>query len=65
MIDVTVQDHGSLFLLQPHTAAAKAWIEENVQEDARWWGNALVIEHRYIDNVVNGAIKDGLTVEEK
>ncbi|MCX7177946.1 MAG: hypothetical protein NTX56_03980 [Proteobacteria bacterium] len=65
MTDMTVQDHGTLFLLTPNTAAAKVWIDENVQEGARWWGKALVVEHRYIGDVVNGAINDGLTVEEK
>jgi len=26
---------------------ANAWIDEHVQEDTTWYGDALVVEHRY------------------
>jgi hypothetical protein len=28
------------------TLRAKEWIDEHVQEDAQWFGHALVVEHR-------------------
>lgn len=61
--DFTVQNEGSIFLLHPLTPAANAWIEEHIPEDAQYFGNAVVVEHRYIADIVGGIQRDGLTVE--
>jgi hypothetical protein len=45
--DVLVRNEGSIFLFQPLTSRAKRWIAENVQPDTQWFGDALVVEHRY------------------
>ena len=45
--DVLVQNEGSIFLFRPLTPKAKAWITEHIQPDAQWFGDALVVEHRY------------------
>ena len=44
--DVFVSYEGSIFLFTPLTAAAQQWIDENVQPDAQWFANALVVVHR-------------------
>lgn len=62
MADFTVQNHGSIFILTPHTPEAEAWVEEHIPDDAQLWGNGIVVEHRFIDNIVEGARADGLEV---
>jgi hypothetical protein len=61
-IDFRVENHGSIYLLRPLTARARAWVENNLPEDAPAFGNAVAVEHRYIADIVTGAINDGLTV---
>ena len=45
--DVFVRCEGTIFLFEPLTIAAKQWIDENVQPDTQWFGNALAVEWRY------------------
>jgi hypothetical protein len=63
MPDLKVQNEGSLFLLQPYTREGRDWINENVSDEAMFYGTALVVEHRYIEDIVEGAISEGLEVE--
>jgi len=63
MCDLFVQNEGSIFLLRPLTAVGHNWIEDNLPSDAQEFGGAVVIEHRYIAAIVNGAEADGLVVE--
>lgn len=61
--DITVQREGSIFLLHLHTPEARLWVDEYVnQDDAQWWAGALVVEHRYVNEIAFGAIDDGLVV---
>jgi hypothetical protein len=60
--DFVVENHGTIFLLQPLTPAANSWIEENLPEDHMTFGGAVVVEHHYIADIVHGAIADGLEV---
>ena len=61
--DFVVENHGTIFLLQPLTPAANSWIEENLPEDAQRLGAAVAVEHRFITDIVRGAIADGLEVQ--
>jgi hypothetical protein len=61
--DFSVRDEGTLFLLYPQSEAAKAWVEEHIPEDATYWGNAVVVEHRYIQDILAGINEDGLIVD--
>jgi len=45
--DVLVRNEGSIFLFQPLTPRAKAWIAEHVEPDPLRFGDALVVVHRY------------------
>lgn len=60
MGDFGVSDHGSICLLHPHTEAAREWIEQNVADDAQFFGNALAVERRYIGALIAGMESDGL-----
>jgi len=44
--DVLVANAGTVFTFCALTARAKEWIDENVQDDAQWFGSSLVVEHR-------------------
>jgi hypothetical protein len=59
--DFHVVDDHSLFLLQPITAAAAGWITEHLPADAMMFGSAIVIEHRYVEDILDGITGDGLT----
>ena len=63
--DFTVENHGSIFLLQPLTAAAWQWIEDNININAetQFWDSAIVVEHRFIHDIVCGIQSDSLAVE--
>jgi hypothetical protein len=61
--DFWVQNHGSLYLLIPQTEAAQDWVGENIPDDAQWFGKGIVVEHRYIYDIVDGIRGDGLEVE--
>lgn len=60
--DFLVADHGTIFLLTAATEQAREWADQNLPEDRTEFGNAIVVEHRYIGDIVEGAVNDGLTV---
>ena len=62
MRDLIVRNMNSIFLLVPVTEAGRDWISNHIPDDALTWGKAIVVEHRYIGDIVEGAIADGLTV---
>lgn len=61
--DFRVENHGSIFLLQPMTPEADAWVGEHIPEDAQYLGTAVAVEHRFIADIVAGIQRDGLTVK--
>jgi hypothetical protein len=60
--DVTVDNHGSIVLFHLHTDAARAWVSEHVSDEAQFFGGALVVEPRYVENLIEGMTSDGLEV---
>lgn len=61
-VDFYVQNEGSIFLLTANSKAARDWADEHIHEATRW-GKSIVVEHRYIANIVECAVSDGLVVE--
>jgi hypothetical protein len=62
--DFLVENHGSVFLLKPQNDSAISWVEENIGQDNGFqphWPN-VVIEHRYVADIVAGIQNDGLAV---
>ena len=54
----------TVYRLTPITEVAKAWIEENVStEPWQWLGESLVIETRYVGDLVEGMFKVGLEID--
>jgi hypothetical protein len=63
MIDLHVEKQGSIYLLTPISETGQEWIDEHIPRDATMWGvNSVVVEHRYIEDIVEGARLDGLEV---
>ena len=60
--DVLVRNEGTVFVFCPLTPRAKKWIDEHVQSDAQWFGNALVVEHRYAWGLAEGMKDEGLVL---
>jgi len=62
MADFTLTNHGSIYLLTPHTDAAEAWIGEHIPEDAQTLGPSVAIEWRYVSDIADGIEADGLSI---
>lgn len=60
--DILVDNEGTVFLFCPLTRQAKEWIDEHVQPDAMWFGNALVVEHRFAWGLARGIKDAGLVL---
>jgi hypothetical protein len=60
-LDAQVEDHGSVLLVRPLADAACAWLKEST--DGTWFGNALVVEPRYVCNLVARMRETGFAVE--
>lgn len=61
--DFSVQNEGTIFLVRSNNEAARQHLSENVQDDAQWFGGALVVEHRYIADLVSALQGNGFSVE--
>lgn len=60
--DFVFVDGGTIFLLNPVSEAAKAWVADHIPEDAQWLGPRVAVEHRYIGAIIEGIQGDGLSV---
>ena len=61
VIDLWVENHGTIYLIRPYTPLAEQWLDEHLQDGPRL-GNARAVEHRCIQDIVNGALDDGLRI---
>jgi hypothetical protein len=62
--DFVVENHGTIFLLKPVTPPAISWIEEHIGQDNGYqpYFPTVVVEHRYIADIVAGIQNDELAV---
>jgi hypothetical protein len=60
--DARFENHGSIWLCRLLTEPAHDWVASNVSDEAQWYGEALVVEPRYVETIVTGMRLDGLTV---
>jgi hypothetical protein len=64
IVDLEIENHGSIALMRPHTEAAEEWIAETVDvPDWAWMGGAVAVEPRYVEALAIGASDAGLRVE--
>jgi hypothetical protein len=62
--DFLVENHGSIFLLRPQNENAIAWVNDHIGKDNGYqpYYPTVVVEHRYISDIVEGIQNDGLVV---
>jgi hypothetical protein len=61
--DFEVQHHITIALLRPDTDDARSWCDENlVTADVLTWGQAYVVEPRYLEDILRAIVLDGFTV---
>ena len=62
--DFLVENHGSIFLLIPQKDSARIWIDDHIGRDNGYqpYYPTVVVEHRYIADIVAGIQDDGLAV---
>ena len=62
--DFLVENHGSIFLLRPQNENAIAWVEDHIGSDNGYQPHypTVVVEHRFIAEIVAGIQGDGLAV---
>lgn len=61
-IDVNIEDHGSIILLQPVSPAGHDWLAVHVPDGLRFHGSAVICEPRFVDSITRGMVRDGLVV---
>jgi hypothetical protein len=61
-LDVLIEDHGTIVLLRPVSSDAFAWQRNKLASDAQYFGNAAVVEPRYVGEILDGMKRDGLAV---
>lgn len=62
--DFQVENQGSIFLLKPQTPSAISWVEEHIGRDNGYqpYFPNVVVEHRYVADIVEGIRNDGMAV---
>lgn len=65
MTDFQLSGHpgSTIYLLRPETDGAQRWIDAHISPDAQYFGPAVVVEHRFIANLIDGLRADGLSIE--
>jgi hypothetical protein len=63
MVDIRIINHDSIVLLKPLTPPAERWLDSMLAHNGLTWGGAYPIEPRYVDDILDGAHDDGLTVD--
>lgn len=51
-VDFTLVDHGSIAIITPLSQQATDWTEMYISDEAQWFGDGFVVEHRYVDDIV-------------
>jgi hypothetical protein len=62
--DIRVHDQGSIWMFWPISTSAKDWVNENVTIPLDMsLGPHFLVEHRFVDNLIQGMQGAGLTVQ--
>jgi hypothetical protein len=60
--DFTVDNHGSIFILTPNTESAQEKAQEIGDDETQHWGTGIVVEPRYIGEIVERLQEEGFTI---
>ena len=60
--DFVINDYGTIFLFMPLSDAARRWLRQHCPKDEehQYLGRSLVVGHRFICDLVDHAVADGL-----
>jgi hypothetical protein len=63
--DFELQNHGIVFLLIPQSTSARSWVDDHIGRQNGFQPHypTVVIEHRYVSDIVEGIRNDGLAVQ--
>ena len=61
--DIILTGGGTIYTLLGTTPEGTAWLDDNLDPEAMRCGEAYVVEHRYVDDIVEGAMNDGLLIQ--
>jgi hypothetical protein len=61
-VDFLLRDEGTIWLFTPLTPAALQFLSEHIQGDARYFGNSLAVEYRYVCDLLVGLREHDLKV---
>ena len=61
-VDISAENHGSIFLLTGITESGRWWLEAHLDPDGQRWGFSRIIEQRSVLPILRGDIGDGLAV---
>ncbi len=63
-LDVLVHTEGTIWVFNPLSERARAWVNEHVAaEPWQWLCDALAVEHRYAPAIVEAMVADGLVLQ--
>jgi hypothetical protein len=62
-IDFRVDNHGSLLLLRPLHRQSKEWLHANLDCEAQWFGGAVAVQPRYMEDLRHALEADGFVIE--
>ncbi len=62
--DFALTLEGSIALLWPQTDEGRAWRSEHIDEFATEFASGVVIEHRFLGDIVNGIHDANLTIKD-
>lgn len=58
-----LENQGSIYLFRPLDMEAEEWCDENLSSDRQSFGKAIVIEPRFVNEIVMGFTNAGGLVE--
>ncbi len=61
-MDLKIHNCGSIILVTPVSKTGTDWIDEHIPAGTRWGRCSVAVEPRYVDDIIEGATNDGLTV---
>jgi hypothetical protein len=63
MADFVFVSHGSLWTCTPASDELREYLQQNTEDDAQWFGGALIVEARYAGPLAQQLANDGFLVE--
>lgn len=61
--DIIITGGGTIYVLYPLTDFGRDWLDGNLQDGPRLGRDGHAVEHRYVWPIIEGALRDGLSVQ--